>query len=76
MSTITYTTTFAPGSRRATVTADYCTYRGVSLDRAEVEGVRGGTSIAWRAAWARDHLIAPWHATRDEAARVAPGYTG
>ncbi len=68
--------TFQPGDRPATITRDATIYCGVALDRAVITGPRGGRSVAWRAAWCRQHLIASYCDTRDEAARVAPGYTG
>lgn len=68
--------TFAPGGRTAVITEGATQFRGVLLDRAEIQGPRGGVSVAWRAASLRTALVATWCDTRDEAARVAPGYTG
>lgn len=60
------------------VTTDlaFCVFRGVVLDRMTEPGPRGGRKVYWRAVACRDYLVATWRATRDEAARVAPGYTG
>lgn len=59
-----------------TVDLAVCVFRGVVLDRMTETGPRGGRKVYWRAVFCRDHQVATWRATRDEAARVAPGYTG
>lgn len=48
-------------------------FRGVSLDRAEWRGPRGGIHHGWRASCLRDAQVAPWHHTRASAA--AAGWT-
>lgn len=52
---------------------NYTTFRGVALDRLTKSGPKGGKLVWYRSVFAREHN-GLWVNTKDEAAKVAPGY--
>lgn len=62
-------TTHLHGVGPATITENAAVHRGVTLDRLESTGPRGGKIVLWRAAAKRQYQVASWSATKGDAAK-------
>lgn len=65
--TMTSVNVFPDSTGKITVNAT--TFRGVTLDRMDVVGPKGGKSVMWRAAAKREYQMASWSHTREDAAK-------